>query len=84
MNKSQNKYNMKLLLDYFYCLLLIIMWFITWLLKTTLNVVTVPLSILWDVYDGVTEKNQFRESKTEEKFKKIWDNLEDTFNWELL
>lgn len=61
------------------------MWLLTWLLKTTIDIVTLPLSMAWDLYDWVCEKNQFKKWKTEEKFDKIfWEDFDETFDWDLI
>lgn len=62
-----------------------IMWLLSWLLKATVNVVTLPLSVVGDVVDAVTEDNNPRaKTKTEKKLEKLWDNIKDTFDWDLL
>jgi len=58
------------------------MWLITWILKTAVNIATIPVSVASDVYNWVI-KSDF-ESRTSEKLDKIWENLDDTFDWSVL
>lgn len=60
------------------------MWLLSWLIKTVANVVTIPVVVVSDVYDAVTEKNVFEKSKTLKKFDKIWENLDETFDWDII
>ena len=59
------------------------MWLIWWLFKTAIDIATIPLDMVADVYDSVTEKNQFKQSKTEKKLEKILEDLDKTFDWDL-
>ena len=60
------------------------MWLIWWLFKTAIDIATIPLDMVADVYDSVTEKNQFKQSETEKKLEKILEDLDKTFDWDLL
>ena len=58
---------------------------ISGLLKTAVNTVTLPLSIVGDVIDTATDKRDpFDESKTEKKVKKLGESIEETFDGDLL
>lgn len=60
------------------------MWLLSWIIKTVANVVTIPVAAVSDVYDAVTENNVFEKSKTLKKLDKIWENLDETFDGDIL
>lgn len=59
------------------------MWLITWIFKTTLEVVKTPLNMTADLYDAVTDRNPYWKSHTEKWLKWVWKWLDSTFDWDV-